>query len=260
MSPGERTLDRDIERLLAEPCYAHHPLRAGLERLWQQYQFQVERMERIADRSGRQHVLFGRRGLPPSQRFERQLRQMEKLSRVSDRYQAMLHELNDALRQASTHDLLTGLGNRRYMSERLQEEVVRCDRYSARFVVAMLEIDRFRELHGEHGHEFADRLLAAVAEVLMQALRDSDICGRWDVQTFLLLLPHTTLESCAVVVDRVREGIAGLNLRDAGRRLALTINLGLAEHETGEDYAATVRRAEAAMRDAQSARWQVEIG
>jgi len=260
MSQTERNLDRDIERLLADPCYVHHPLRAGLERLWRQYQYQVDRMERIATRSGQYQAALGRGGLPPSQRFDRQLRQLERLSKASSRYQAMLREFNEALRETSTHDLLTGLGNRRFLSERLQEEVARSDRYSQRFVVAMLEIDRFRELHGDHGHEAADRILIAVAQILQKALRDSDLCGRWDMQTFLLLLPHTTLESCAVVVDRVREGLSGLRIGEREGAQPVAVNVGLAEHQPGEEYTSTVRRAEVAMREAQGARGRVAVG
>ncbi|RFQ38283.1 GGDEF domain-containing protein [Pseudomonas sp. ATCC 13867] len=185
-----------------------------------------------------------------SERYHKQLRQLEKVARISDRYQDMMRDLNVALREAATHDPLTGIANRRLLMERLREESERAQRHHDTYVLAMLDVDHFKQVNDIWGHDIGDRVLVEIGRAIQAALRQYDLCGRWGGEEFLLLLPETRLADAAAIIERVRNDIRCLAVRVGTDALSVTASFGVAEHQPGESYSQTVSRADAALLDA----------
>ena len=247
---SERELDALVEDLLSDPQHYGHPLREALARLQQQNLDQLSRLERIARISDGYQSLAREQNLTLSERYHRQLRQLEKVARISDRYQDMLRDLNQALREASLRDALTGLPNRRMLVERLREEEQRSLRGSQAFVLAMIDVDHFKQINDTWGHDVGDQVLAQIARALQGGVRPYDVCGRWGGEEFLLLLPETTLELAVPVIERLRCTLRGLALGIEGGQLSVTASFGIAEQHPGEGYAQTLNRADAALLEA----------
>lgn len=233
--------------MLAEQAGQANPLSEPLAELWEAHQDMARRIERISRISDAYQSEAKRNETSLAQRLNKQLRQLEKVARISDHYQKIMHDLNLALREASTHDPLTGLPNRRLMLDRLREESERFRRYRHPFSIAMLDIDHFKQVNDRWGHEVGDQVLTEVARVLRSELRDQDVCGRWGGEEFLLLLPETPLTSAGVVLDRVRGAVQRLNVRVHTEAVAVTVSIGLAEHHDDETYSDTINHADSAL-------------
>lgn len=244
---SERELDLLVESLLSEPAYYGHPLREALARLQQQNLEQLSRLERIARISDGYQALAREQNLTLSERYHRQLRQLEKVARISDRYQDMLRDLNQALRDASQRDVLTGLANRRMLMERLREEELRSQRSGRPFVLAMVDVDHFKQINDRWGHEVGDHALSQIARVLQDSVRGCDLCGRWGGEEFLLLLTETALAEVQPLIERLRAAVRNLRIRHGDAEVTLTVSLGVAECRRGEGYSLVLNRADAAL-------------
>src|SRR5678815_2927811 len=111
-------------------------------------------------------------------------------------------------------DPLTGLLNRRSMEQRLREAAQGFQRTGRPFCVVMADVDHFKRINDDHGHEAGDRVLRAVAALLGADLRSHDAVARWGGEEFLLLLPDTDLGTAGDVADRLR-GAAQARLRNS---------------------------------------------
>ena len=215
MTEKDEDLDALVGRLLADPQYETHPLRAALVRM-------------------------RRRSAEEQQRAKR-------ITRISDRYQAMLRDLNAALQQEATHDALTGIGNRALLMERLREESDRSARSGKPYALAMLDADRFKQLNDTWGHAIGDRVLVALSQAIQAAIRPYDLCGRWGGEEFLLLLPESSLDQSRPVIHRVLDGIATLQVQAGPGTVSMTASIGVAAHVPGENYTQTLERADLAL-------------
>ena len=159
-------------------------------------------------------------------------------------------EYEHQLAQLAHADPLTGLANRRKLTERLKEETERAGRHGSSFSLGILDVDHFKRFNDIHGHELGDRVLAELARAMEDCLREYDVCGRWGGEEFLLLLPNTALTEALSVIHRVHERIHQRALTHNGKTLSITASIGLAEYHAGEDFSDTLRRADGALLDA----------
>lgn len=162
---------------------------------------------------------------------------------------AELEVLNHSLAQLARTDSLTGLPNRRHAEEALQEALVRFCRYRAGqvFAVALADIDFFKRINDQHGHEAGDDLLREVARVMAAGVRECDLVARWGGEEFLLLLPGTDLNGAGRLLERIREGIEMSALRCGAARASVTLTIGVAVSRCGDSAEDVVRRADSAM-------------
>lgn len=109
-------------------------------------------------------------------------------------------------RQART-DPLTGLANRLETDDVLNNERMRFDRYQYVFSIIMLDIDHFKSINDQYGHEVGDQILKQVAETLKTTCRESDVIGRWGGEEFLIVCPSTTLEGTEKLAESLRLNI-----------------------------------------------------
>ena len=255
----ERELHAELNGLLHDPKHADNPLREPLARLLDLYDSHRSRLERLVSISDGYHTLTHTQTLSLTEQYDRQLRRLEKLARISDRYQNSLREVSEALREASMHDPMTGLTNRRFLMERLNEESERAKRRQTTFAVAMIDVDFFKAVNDQHGHEAGDRVLCEIARAIRGALRKYDVCGRWGGEEFLVILPEASIELARQVGERIRDDVREVpfDFLDPG----VTVSMGLATHTIGEPYATTIKRADDALYIAKSAgRDRIEIG
>lgn len=109
--------------------------------------------------------------------------------------------------QMSLTDPLTGLPNRRYLQDRLFEEVERSKRYNTPFSFMIIDVDRFKNCNDVYGHTNADRVLVQTAQMLRGSLRAIDMSARFAGDEFCIVLPETELGDAARIAERLRKAI-----------------------------------------------------
>jgi len=151
------------------------------------------------------------------------------------------------LERLSVTDPLTGLDNRRRMTEALQNEVLRSKRLKHTFAVLIADVDLFKSYNDTHGHPAGDEALKRVATVLRETARDVDSVARYGGEEFFVLMPETSAASAADTAERIRQALAARRLA-AG---AVTLSVGVAEYpKHGDSGDALIRVADAALYEA----------
>ena len=137
---------------------------------------------------------------------------------------AVLKERAGEFEQLSVTDQLTGLLNRRYIEERLMEEVKRSNRHGYPMSFIMLDVDHFKSYNDEFGHPAGDEALRIVAAVVRDTLRGADVAARFGGEEFAVLLPQTPRPEAAMIAERIRANIAAADF--PCRRV--TVSVGVA--------------------------------
>jgi len=243
----DEELERKVQEMLADEQYRDHPMRELLEQLWSAVGWQIARLERITNISDRYQHAARERVRLLSRRYDRQIRLLERVLRISDRYQSMLKDLNLALHEASTHDLLTGIANRRLMSESCRQADERSVADGSTYSLVVLDADHFKLVNDTYGHEFGDRMLVELAQKFKDSIRSNDLCARWGGEEFLGLFVDADIAEAEVVVNRLQGAVRSIALDFNGAEVGITSSIGLAQHEPGETYADTFRRADEAL-------------
>jgi len=135
------------------------------------------------------------------------------------------------LEHSATIDPLTGLKNRRVFDERLAEEVSRSQRYGTPLSLVMLDVDGFKAINDRLGHPEGDAVLTAIAQVLTELLRDTDVPTRYGGDEFAVILPGIGKTAAYAVAEKLRAAIAGLDVESAGssgEAMTVTISAGVA--------------------------------
>ena len=152
-----------------------------------------------------------------------------------------IRKLQVSLEQMVVSDPLTGLHNRRYLMDRLTQEMQRADRHNEPLAFAMIDLDGFKPINDQFGHVVGDKVLRAVGNAVARCVRVSDIAARYGGDEFAIILPQTPPEGAMRVVERVLRSISELQLNDEqGAQVKVTASLGLAYYpaddvETPED-------------------------
>jgi diguanylate cyclase (GGDEF)-like protein len=137
---------------------------------------------------------------------------------------ANLKEKAGEFEQLSVTDALTGLLNRRYIEERLLEEIKRSNRHGFPMSFMMVDVDHFKSYNDEFGHPEGDKALKLVARVIRETLRGADVAARFGGEEFAILLPQTTGPEAVAIAERIR---INLENSDLGLR-KVTASIGVA--------------------------------
>jgi diguanylate cyclase len=156
-------------------------------------------------------------------------------------------------RQSLHEDSLTGAQNRRGMDTILLREVARAKRNQNRLVVAMMDVDHFKQVNDTYGHDVGDKLLVHLSMIAKSVMRESDALIRYGGEEFLLILPETDLQGASYVMDRLRQVIAKAPLIYDNNRVEVTLSAGLARLGEGENGHSLVLRADHALYEAKRA-------
>jgi diguanylate cyclase (GGDEF)-like protein/PAS domain S-box-containing protein len=143
---------------------------------------------------------------------------------------AALMEANEALRDQSIRDPLTGLYNRRYMEEMLERETLRAVRADQGLGVLMLDLDHFKSFNDTYGHDAGDTILREAAAFLLKSVRAEDIVCRFGGEEFIVILPVADLKVTEARADRIRSKLRELPVLHQGQSLGMvTVSIGVAE-------------------------------
>jgi diguanylate cyclase (GGDEF)-like protein len=126
-----------------------------------------------------------------------------------DRVQRQLERRNEQLTELAASDGLTGLRNYRHFRETREEYVATAERQGHPLSLVMLDVDWFKQYNDAFGHPAGDEVLASVARVLRESVRDHDQVARYGGEEFALLLPRVGVEASLIVGERIRSAIAG---------------------------------------------------
>ena len=135
-----------------------------------------------------------------------------------------LKQANEQLQEEANTDGLTGLYNHKEIMRKLDLEIERAARYNLDLTIMMLDIDDFKEVNDTYGHQKGDEILKTLAQELEAMTRQEDIVGRYGGEEFLIVFPHTDLDSALEVGERLRQKIAGQKTAE----INITISGGLA--------------------------------
>jgi diguanylate cyclase (GGDEF)-like protein len=137
--------------------------------------------------------------------------------------------LRESLRTQSIRDALTGLYNRRYLSEALEREIRRAARTSRQLAVILLDVDNFKGLNDSCGHEAGDAFLRQLGSLLQQRVREEDVACRYGGDEFVIVLTETSLETARKRARQLRDSIKTLTIPHRGQFLTPpTVSLGAA--------------------------------
>lgn len=174
--------------------------------------------------------------------------------------------LHEATQYASITDTLTGLWNLRYFQQRAEEEVERASRFAHPLSMAILDIDRFKEVNDRYGHLVGDQVLAEVARRVSAEVREVDTVARYGGEELVIVLPETDLEGARATAERIRASVAGVPMvaergADGRVELRVTASLGVAGFPAhGRTAEELLRSADRAMYAAKAAgRDRVEV-
>jgi diguanylate cyclase (GGDEF)-like protein len=184
---------------------------------------------------------------------------LELVARVRSHLQRL-----SVLRDMAIRDGLTRCFNHKFFKLRLEQEVARVRRYSGIFALALLDIDRFKNINDTWGHPAGDAVLAHLGNIVSAAVRSTDVVARYGGEEFGILLVQATAPEAAIICNRLRERIAGFTFHapsGSGEvHVPVTVSVGVADYRPGENAAAILQRADAGLYDAKhGGRNQVRI-
>lgn len=155
----------------------------------------------------------------------------------------------ELLQSWATTDQLSGLANRRGADSFLATEAAQADRYNRPLSVILMDVDNFKDINDNHGHDMGDRVITALAIMLTDTLREVDLVARWGGDEFLIVTPGIGLEDARQAAERCRRMVE----KHPVSGIRLTTTYGVAQYRRGRDIEDAIRRADQMLYHAKSA-------
>lgn len=137
----------------------------------------------------------------------------------------------EEIRRVSYFDALTGVNNRRFLEQRIGEELNRCQRNAEPLSCQFFDIDFFKSVNDKHGHQGGDRVLSLVAAAIREQLRDNDIFVRYGGEEFVALLSNIDEAKGLEIAERVRKTIQTLVIAFDDSSISVTVSIGMATYQ-----------------------------
>lgn len=144
-------------------------------------------------------------------------------------------EIEEVSLRART-DALTGLANRRHFDEQLRRVVAETDRFGGTCSLILVDLDHFKSVNDNYGHEAGDTVLCHVADVLREGVRTVDVCARYGGEEIAILLPQTTEQGAFELAERLRQTLERRPSSHAGRQIPVTASFGVATYPVPVPY------------------------
>lgn len=139
-------------------------------------------------------------------------------------------QLREHLHLLSVRDPLTGLYNRRYLEASIDQEIASAQRTHSSFVIALMDIDYFKDINDRFGHEAGDMVLQTLSQLFLNIIRKSDIASRWGGEEFLLYFKNTSIDTIYETAENLRKAIEKLQIPYNKEIIGITISIGLAQY------------------------------
>lgn len=152
------------------------------------------------------------------------------------------------LEETSQRDSLTGLYNRKFFDEQITQEILSSRRYGWPLVLAMIDVDHFKQVNDRFGHGGGDAVLRSLSNQLRSMLRASDTLCRYGGEEFSLILPHINLENAGFLLERLRKAVENLKVDlPVGQQASITMSAGFAVLQDGLAPGQLVANADASL-------------
>jgi len=160
-----------------------------------------------------------------------------------------LRARNAVLELMARTDPLTSIANRRYLTDQVRQSAALADRQGTPLAILMIDIDHFKQVNDDFGHDTGDSVLRRVSRAVLTSVRAGDVVGRWGGEEFLAILPDTTLTGAMEVAERVRATVDGQGGRDDQAGPHVTVSIGVSSGP-GREVQDILRAADAALYEA----------
>jgi diguanylate cyclase (GGDEF)-like protein len=167
------------------------------------------------------------------------------------RLQDDLRDANSELARQATTDAMTGLPNRRLLDAELERTCSRAARHGHPVALLLVDLDHFKRVNDDLGHQAGDEALTRVGERLAARLRAEDVIGRWGGEEFMVLAPDIGAAGAQALAEALQRAVSGEPVRAGGRDVSLTASIGWATW-SGDRPDALLRRADAALYEAKA--------
>jgi polar amino acid transport system substrate-binding protein len=169
---------------------------------------------------------------------------------IGKRLIAQQEQLNKEMRNMSETDHLTAIYNRRKMTELFDREITRYNRYKYPLSIILIDIDYFKKVNDQFGHNQGDKTLKEVASILKTEARESDYVGRWGGEEFLIICPETDLDGVRTLAEKLRNTISEFPFTRIGH---ITASFGIATCSNDSSFENMINHADQALYTAKSA-------
>lgn len=186
--------------------------------------------------------------LRAGQRIVRLQLELERDREAMQRMAADLALGNRRLQEVALTDALTGVPNRRYAMERMQQEWARAARAHRPLSCMVVDLDEFKQINDRHGHDVGDEYLKQVAAAIRAGVRAHDVVCRTGGDEFLVVSPDTDLPAALACAERVRQSVEAATVVAGGLKLKPTLSVGVATRDAETaDVGALIKRADQAL-------------
>ncbi|MCX7786718.1 MAG: diguanylate cyclase [Spirochaetes bacterium] len=176
------------------------------------------------------------------------LKELEEISAVINRLvqekTSTLQEAYAELQSLVATDKLTQIYNRMKLDEVLDTELRRFTRYGTLFSIILFDIDRFKQINDQYGHLIGDKVLMETAKILTKQTRNTDACGRWGGEEFVVILPETSTLEANAIGERIRKTIEGHTVSGVPQ---FTISAGVTQVLANDTKVSIMERADKAL-------------
>jgi len=155
----------------------------------------------------------------------------------------------EQLRHLSVTDTLTNTYNRRYFVQKLEEEIERAKRLGSKFSLVMLDIDHFKKINDNFGHNAGDLALKSMTQMIKNRIRKIDVLARWGGEEFAILLPDTPVKNAVTLAEDLRKKLSQMDIPGVGR---VTASFGVAGYCPGDNVDSLVNKADNMMYEAKA--------
>jgi len=161
-----------------------------------------------------------------------------------------IEKLIEDIERNALIDPLTGCVNKKEIEYLLEEFLKNYLRYNTPLSVLMLDIDFFKKVNDTYGHLAGDFVLKKVSSIIRNLIRESDVCGRFGGEEFIILAPNTKLSGALRLAERIRETIKNKEFEFENKKIKVSISIGITSASKNDSIYSLIERADAALYDA----------
>jgi diguanylate cyclase (GGDEF)-like protein len=166
---------------------------------------------------------------------------------MTSMYRGIILRAERRLLAQATTDALTGLANRSHFQDRAGAAIASSQRSGQALTLILSDIDFFKRINDEFGHEAGDTVLVELARLMRACLREVDVLSRWGGEEFLVLLPHSDEAGAAAVAERMRQTVSAARITLGDRVIPITMSFGVARIGVDQDLRDATARADRAL-------------